>query len=484
MPAIPAISYKAVLGAILFWICVIIFIPILFIGLIGLAVITVFIQLFQINKTTPGYNLKRAREISSKQIIDEFNSQNTNCQIQSKWVDIPGVGMSQNEIWPVHYLVVCNQIDNSKSSETIIGLSDKPYILLIHGVASSSFVWKNLFLELSLKYQVVVIDMPGFGHSPTPPSIRELIMESMESMESIQDIGLCKEVGDKITDIYINFLGKWLDTIELTKYKPCVIGHSFGGFLSGHLACKYPDKISKVVLISSAGILPILDDVGALWAIFFKISPILRLLRALGNLGTCIAYTWIDLIVGDCNTQTDNKTEKDNFGGENRKNKNPGFGKFTKLECYYWYQFLAEPSSIGDLIVGQNITVKWPLGEANWHSPILQELIELKVPVSLIYGEVDSIMPLHQGKTIASVIGEKIRCFVIPQAGHEITSVDSGILTRMIINALDTAQLPSPMVSRNEFPICNFLKFTSFLSRQDSQRIIDALYNWLLPPEH
>lgn len=38
-------------------------------------------------------------------------------------------------------------------------------ILLIHGFPTSSYLWRNIIEEVSEKYQVIAIDLPGYGKS-------------------------------------------------------------------------------------------------------------------------------------------------------------------------------------------------------------------------------------------------------------------------------------------------------------------------------
>jgi haloalkane dehalogenase len=42
-------------------------------------------------------------------------------------------------------------------------------ILLIHGWPTSSYLWRDLIPDLSTKYQVIAIDLPGFGNSDKSP---------------------------------------------------------------------------------------------------------------------------------------------------------------------------------------------------------------------------------------------------------------------------------------------------------------------------
>ena len=48
------------------------------------------------------------------------------------------------------------------------GPKDAPFILLMHGYPTSSFMFRNLIPVLSEKYHVIAPDMPGFGFSDAP----------------------------------------------------------------------------------------------------------------------------------------------------------------------------------------------------------------------------------------------------------------------------------------------------------------------------
>lgn len=48
----------------------------------------------------------------------------------------------------------------------------------------------------------------------------------------------------------------------------------------------------------------------------------------------------------------------------------------------------------------------------------LTTLLKLKVPVSLLYGELDTIMPYHQGECVKKLARGKIRCYVVEGAWH------------------------------------------------------------------
>ncbi len=100
-------------------------------------------------------------------------------------------------------------------------------ILLLHGWADSLATFKNLTTELSKKYEVVALDLPGFGASQTPKNTWEL-----------------KD--------YATFVKSFVNKTELNNIY-CLIGHSNGGAI----AIKALDQgleASNLILISGAGI--------------------------------------------------------------------------------------------------------------------------------------------------------------------------------------------------------------------------------------
>lgn len=45
------------------------------------------------------------------------------------------------------------------------GDRDKPTIVLLHGYPTSSYMFRNLITDLSVRYHVIAPDYPGFGKS-------------------------------------------------------------------------------------------------------------------------------------------------------------------------------------------------------------------------------------------------------------------------------------------------------------------------------
>ena len=109
------------------------------------------------------------------------------------------------------------------------GQENTATILLIHGLGQvGSKDWLNVIPALEKNHHVLALDLPGFGHSATPP-------------------------GRYSPTNYAKLI-HWL-TSNYAKGKVIVVGHSMGGAIALRYASNFPDDINRVVLVDAAGIL-------------------------------------------------------------------------------------------------------------------------------------------------------------------------------------------------------------------------------------
>ena len=100
-------------------------------------------------------------------------------------------------------------------------------VMLIHGLGASVVTWRDNFAALSQSHRVYAIDLPGHGDSAKP------------------DIGYESET-------IVECIGKLVD--ELGIERPAIIGNSVGGALAMMIAFRFPDLVSGLVLVGSAGL--------------------------------------------------------------------------------------------------------------------------------------------------------------------------------------------------------------------------------------
>ncbi len=98
-------------------------------------------------------------------------------------------------------------------------------IIILHGWGRNMSDFSDITYTLSKKYQVYLIDLPGFGKS-----------DNLVTPFNLDD--------------YVSFLKNFIDSNNINN--PIIIGHSFGGRIALRYASLY--KIDKMILIASAGI--------------------------------------------------------------------------------------------------------------------------------------------------------------------------------------------------------------------------------------
>ena len=101
-------------------------------------------------------------------------------------------------------------------------------ILLIHGLGGSIDSWQESLQVFAAKHRVIVLDLPGFGQSDKP-----------RMTYSVR--------------FYTDFIAHF---VKSQSFPMSIVGSSLGGQIASELAIKYPTLVSKLVLISPAGIPP------------------------------------------------------------------------------------------------------------------------------------------------------------------------------------------------------------------------------------
>jgi pimeloyl-ACP methyl ester carboxylesterase len=98
-------------------------------------------------------------------------------------------------------------------------------VLLVHGFGSSVYTWRDAIPVLAEDYEIIGLDLPGFGSSDRPPSLsfRELV----------------------------NATSGLLDRLGVGQVS--VVGNSLGGGVAAALAALEPERVQRLVLIDSIG---------------------------------------------------------------------------------------------------------------------------------------------------------------------------------------------------------------------------------------
>jgi len=133
-------------------------------------------------------------------------------------------------------------INDLKTHYKVTG--EGPVILILHGWNGSSDSWRKIIEILEIKFKVVCPDFPGFGKTK-PPKIPWNL------------------------DNFVDWLKEFTEKLDLKNF--FLLGHSFGGRVAIKFSILYPEKVKKLILVSSAGIKP---EWGLKEKIIFQISKI------------------------------------------------------------------------------------------------------------------------------------------------------------------------------------------------------------------
>ncbi|MFJ8925174.1 alpha/beta fold hydrolase [Streptomyces sp. NPDC102364] len=102
-----------------------------------------------------------------------------------------------------------------------------PAVLLIHGVGASSAHWEDCFAALARRHTVIAPDLLGHGDSAKPRA-------------------------DYSVAAYANGLRDLLGVLGIERVT--LVGHSFGGGVAMQFAYQFPERVDRLVLISTGGV--------------------------------------------------------------------------------------------------------------------------------------------------------------------------------------------------------------------------------------
>ncbi len=101
--------------------------------------------------------------------------------------------------------------------------SDKPVVILVHGIGVSGDYYLPFAKELAKQYRVLVLDLPGYGKTQKP-----------KKPLTVYELG--------------SVLAQYIREQELSA--PVLIGHSMGCQIVANCAQNYPEMCGKYILLS------------------------------------------------------------------------------------------------------------------------------------------------------------------------------------------------------------------------------------------
>jgi pimeloyl-ACP methyl ester carboxylesterase len=104
---------------------------------------------------------------------------------------------------------------------------DGPPIVLIHGILNSSSHWRSVALSLASEYTVIAPDLIGHGDSAAPRGDYSLGAHAASIRDLLAAIGI-----DRAS----------------------IVGHSLGGGVAMQFFYQFPQRVERLVLVSSGGL--------------------------------------------------------------------------------------------------------------------------------------------------------------------------------------------------------------------------------------
>lgn len=225
-------------------------------------------------------------------------------------------------------------------------------LLFLHGVGSDLSQWENNYPYFLERYRVLGIDLPGFGKSDKPQ-----LEYSFE--------------------FYANTIIKFLDKLCIGKIN--LVGHSFGGHLTLYLAIHFPERLSKIIIVDSAGIQQFTDEQKKYILMQYNINKLINVTAEELRFGLKLSFVkWLDVYEETVQRRI----------------------ALSKSAEYRQYAFAVHKCIRA--MLRQNVK---------------NELYKIQLPVLIIWGEKDSLVPVIFGQEAHQLI-QNSKLKVIPDSGH------------------------------------------------------------------
>ncbi len=230
-------------------------------------------------------------------------------------------------------------------------------MVFVHGIPTSSFLWRDMIEELSAHGRIIAIDLPGFGFSDPPHN------------------------GDYTITNYARIFESFLEALSVEQ--ATLVCHDFGGPIVLTYALQHPDKYHRLIILDTFlhTDLPPLP----LYMEFVKIWPLGEIVMGLG--GQYIARSGLEEGVIDKSSITDEIVQQ-------------------------YYMPDGSPDKLNDSMLGI-LRVDY-MEDLEF---IEKNLRTIEKPTLILWGEADTFLPLSLGDRIHKDITGS-RMVRIPNCGH------------------------------------------------------------------
>lgn len=244
------------------------------------------------------------------------------------------------------------------------GLKNKKTLVMIHGIAGSSYSWSYSIPELNKEFsEIYLVNLPGNG-----------ISEGAENF-------LLNSSYEIVNDYFVNFIKSTFDYFKLNNVT--LFAHSLGCMYTIKFLKDHSNLVKNVIFMAPPSLHPVISNYQHVITYLFKKSIPQTILKPLGSLGTYVLFHIFDIFTVDYNLYHD--ILKWNNGWSDTL-----FLKFIKEDK-------------------NNISIV--------HSQ-LQDLLTLPIPFSFIHGENDFIIPKESISRVLTILETNIPFYVIKNSYH------------------------------------------------------------------
>ncbi|MGN6757081.1 MAG: alpha/beta fold hydrolase [Thermomicrobiales bacterium] len=284
----------------------------------------------------------------------------------------------------------------------LAGADAGPALVLLHGLPTSSWLWRRCLPALADRlpgWRIIVPDLPGYGHSAPRPG-----------------------AGPR-------HLGRWLHALlrDLDVTRFALVGHDLGGLValtdavartgqiagSPHQALAGGPQLARLILLDTT--------------IYPAPFLVLGLLPSIVPPGPELALAW--LARGGAARAA---WRRERYCAGMRQLLAPG----TTLSAADWAEYAAP---YGDIMAWRELyrSLRGLAGQAGFVLRCLRQLRDLRLPARLIWAEHDPFFPLAVARRLRRTLpGAEAAVQVVPGAGHFVPEDRPAEVTRLIAEFL------------------------------------------------
>jgi len=269
--------------------------------------------------------------------------------------DIPRATLEAKYATPPSQFVVLP--DGARVHYRIRGAATAPALVLLHGSNASLFTWEAWSKNLSDRFRVVSLDLPGHGLTGAVPN------------------------HDYSTKGMAVFVAEFADKIGLKKF--ALAGNSMGGGVAARFAEMYPDRVTALILVDAGGMPGKMGD---------RIPLAFQLLR----------MPWLQAVMAHANPKP--------LARE-------GLGKAIVRKSVLTEQMIDLYTDMALLEGTREATFERFNQTGEDYGYVKAHIRALKMPVLILWGQEDHLIPVETAHTWKAAIPES-KLIVYPATGH------------------------------------------------------------------